>query len=122
MTSTVQETNAYAMELFSLQQEIVQLKATIVMAVEQISKAITSLHDRPCQTPLNAMDTEPKQMQTTVASLNASTLDPSNHIDLPAIIRELKNKITTINNETQALFQQYLPNQSNANTPNSSVT
>jgi len=61
-TITVQDTNAYTTELLSLQQEIAQLKSTIVTAVEQISKAITSLHDHPCQPQLNAMDTDPEQM------------------------------------------------------------
>jgi len=107
MTPTVMTPNAYAMELLSLKQEIAQLKTTIATAVEQITKAIASLHEPQRLPRSNDMDTESE----TTSSTNTTTTQ-SQQLDLPAIISELKNNIATINNKMQALFNQYVPPQS----------
>jgi len=110
----------YATELLMLKQEISQLKTTIMMAMEQIMKAITSLHTNHCQPVSHVMDTDMEN--TTTTTLNAPTNHPSHQLHLPAIISELKNEIATISNETHALFQQYLPPKSTTTTTYPSAT
>jgi len=65
------------------------------------------------------METEAENMNS--ANLHATTTPHSHHLNLSATITELKHDIATISKETQALFQQCLP-QSNTTTPYSSVT
>jgi len=50
--TTVHQPSGYTTELHSLKQEIAQLKTIIVMAVEQITQAITSLINRGHQSPV----------------------------------------------------------------------
>ena len=111
--------SAYAMELIALKQEISQLKTTIMTAVEQITKAVTSLQVTPCQPMSNVMDIDSEHMPTTTS--NTTTNLPSQPLDLPAIISDLKNEITTISNEMHALLLQYLPPKPTTKTPHPSA-
>ncbi len=116
MLPTVMTPHDYVMEMLSLKNKINQLKAMIATAVEQITKAIASLHATHCQPMPSAMETKVKNS----LSSDSSTEPPSLHshqLDLPAIIKELKNDIATITNETRAMFHQYLPPPSQAPTP-----
>jgi len=116
---TVMAPSAYAMELIALKQEISQLKTTIMMAVEQITKAVDSLQVTPRQPMSNVMDIDSEHMPTTTS--NTTTNLPSQPLDLPAIISDLKNEIATISNETHALLLQYLPPKPTTKTPHPSA-
>jgi len=106
----VMATPGFTMEMLLLKNEISQLKEIIASAVEQIKKAIESLHV-PSHTK------EPTAMETEVEE-NPHTLDQPNpsQIDLPAIIRELKNDIATISHETRDMFYQCMPPQTKTKT------
>jgi len=89
----------YAMDLLLLKNEINQLKTIIVMAVELIKHAIVSLQDTHGEPMSNAMDTKANH---SVSSNNMTVLTQPTRtqLDLPAIIKELKNNIATITQVT----------------------
>jgi len=83
--------NTYVTELLLLKQEITQLKTTIAMAVEQITKAIASLKDNHHPSMPNAMETELEN--TSSANSNTTNTIPSHQLDLPTIINKLKTTL-----------------------------
>jgi len=101
-TTTTMTQNAYATELLSIKHEIAQLKTTLATAMEQILKVVESFHVRSLQS--DAMDMDPQQ-STLLQATNASQHSPLN---LPTIISELKNEITTIQSKMRALLQHSL--------------
>jgi len=80
------------------------------MAVEQIKKAIESFQVPSRNTKPSAMDTD---IEDRVSSTHPHMLNLSNltQLNLPAIIRELKNDIATITHEMRAMFKQCLTQQ-----------
>jgi len=107
------------MDLLSLKNEINQLKTIIVTAVELIKHALVSLQDthKPMST---AMDTNADQ-----SANSKNTTDPTQttctQLDLPALIKELKNDIATITQATRAFAHQHSTPKMNTNLPSSSV-
>ncbi len=120
--STSNEPSDSITELLSLKQEIAQLKTTIVTAVEQLLKAIASINVNPSQSPSNAMDIENAHASTNPSALPTTTTHITQQNDFSAELRELKNETATITNEMRALYEKYLPYQSDSTTMDSSVT
>jgi len=88
------------MELLALKQEISQMKTIILMAVEEIKKAIASFHPPPCQPPSYNMQTETDHLNAN--SADSSMAHHDHHqlpLDLLALVQDLKFKIATIETE-----------------------
>jgi len=83
--------SGYVTELSSLKNEISQLKEIITAAVAQMKQAVESFQVTHCPNETSAMETEEKD---------------STNLALPEIIRDLKNDIATISQETRHLFNQ----------------
>jgi len=96
-------TNEYVTELSSLKNEISQLKEIITTAAAQIKQAIASFHAPTCNHEQSAMETEAAE------GAHSETPPPqevSTPCDLPDIIRDRKNDIATISQETHTMFKQ----------------
>jgi len=83
-------------DLLSLKNEINQLKTLIVTNVEQITKAMVSFKANNCTQPSSDMDTD---ATTCCPDTPIAPPTPPNQLDLPVIIKELKNDIATITHE-----------------------
>jgi len=114
--------SAFNTELLLLKQEIAQLKTTISTAVEQLLKAIASIHVIPSQSPSQAMDIENTTTTMNPSNQYTHATDNHQHTDFSATICELRNDTATITDAMRDLCEKYLPHQSNSNTLNSSVT
>jgi len=101
--------SGYAMELLALKQEISQMKTMILMAVDEIKKAIASFHPPPCQPQACNMQTETEHSN---ANYVDSSMEHHDHHQLPlnllALVQDLKYEIATIVTESRALFKQQL--------------
>jgi len=114
--------NVSITELLSLKQEIAQLKTTIVTAVEQLLKAIASIHVNPSNSPSNAMEIENTHSSMTCSTSVTNATHNPQQTDLSATINEFKNDTATIKDAMRELCEKYLPQQSNSTTMTSSVT
>jgi len=98
-------TPAFAMELSSLQKELLQLKEVIAMAVTQIKEAIATLLIPQC--------THATYDTTTDADQNMESATPAEHLtplDIQSFITDLKHELATLFLETRVMIQkQSLP-------------
>jgi len=100
----------YAKDLASLKHEISQLKEIITTAVTQIKQAFESFPVTPCHNEPSAMDT------------TTTTGDNPKPLELPEIIRDLKNDIAAISNETRDMIQRCLPQRTKRNHSSMEIT
>jgi len=82
------------MELSLIKNEISQLKELITTAVAQMKQAVESFQVPHRPNEKSAMETEEQE---------------NKNCDFPEIIRDLKNDIATISQETRNLFNQCMP-------------
>jgi len=97
-STTATTTSNYAVELLSIKTELTMLKTIIATAMEQMKSAIASLTVPPQPSKSSNMDTDDGQ------STASNHSNPNTH-NLSALIKELKNEITTFVHKTRALFQ-----------------
>jgi len=102
--------NNYATELTELKTKINQLTNILHALVEQIKTTLAALH-APRTSETNAMELENEtNLATTMPHITNS---PMTQLDLLPIINNLKHDIAMIAQETRAMFQQYVPPNSN---------
>jgi len=99
----------YVTELALLKNEISQLKKNITMAVAQVKQAFESLQMPHHNNEQSAMDTDDKESMHSTVSSPMQDGDNTQHLELPDIIRDLKNDIATISHKTQAMIKRCMP-------------
>ncbi len=122
MITQATSSDAQISELLSLKTEIVQLKTTIMTAVQQIVKAVASLHATQWQPQSNAMEAEIETSTSDVKGLTEHHNNKQHTLNLAALVQDLKYEIATIVTEMRALFKQQVILAQNNNSPASFVT
>jgi len=101
--------SAFANDMMSLKNELIQLKDVIVTAVVQIKDAIAALIDANCTTPSYVTPTDADHNMDSASA--AENLTP---LDLQSFIYDLKHELATLFMETCAMIQhQTMPTPTN---------